>query len=234
MSNMPRIFVALDFSSMLQAERFIEGLDPQLCGLKIGKELFIHAGPDFVRKVIKAGYPVFLDLKLHDIPNTVAGAVKAAAQLQVNYLTLHASGGSKMLAAAVAALSHYRCPPALVAVTVLTSFSQAQLTELGVDSSIDLYAKNLVNIAYHAGIRHFVCSAHEVHSLREVAPETIFFTPGIRMATDSTDDQARVMSPEKAICAGSDYLIIGRSITQANDPLAKLKQINQLIEEKLV
>lgn len=234
MNKQSKIFVALDYPTIEKAQQFIKKISPEHCGLKVGKELYVRAGPNFVKQLVSQGFDVFLDLKFHDIPNQVANAVAAAADLGVVFLTLHASGGTKMLTAAVEALKPYDAPPCLLAVTVLTSLSDADLEELGITIPIVDFASRLTTMAYNAGIRGFVCSALEVSILKKLAPGACFVTPGIRLQSSSHDDQTRVMTPDAAISAGADYLVIGRPITTAEDPIATLQQINDLLKGEFI
>ncbi len=231
MTNHPRIFVALDYADVHQAYAFVERISPDQCGLKVGKELFIRAGAEFIKHLVMANFRVFLDLKFHDIPNQVAGAVKAAADLGVKLLTVHASGGSKMLTAALNAVASYPCPPQIIAVTVLTSLAEADFQELGMGLSLAQFTQRLTTLAYQVGIRGFVSSAHEVATLKQLAPEGVFITPGIRLDNHNTGDQSRVMTPRAALAAGADYLVIGRPITLATDPVATLHELNTLINK---
>lgn len=233
MSKQPRVFIALDYPSVTMAEAFIARINPDQCGLKVGKALFLRAGPNFVASLVERGFQVFLDLKFHDIPNQVASAVKAAADLGVTYLTLHAMGGAAMLSAGLEAIASRESAPTLLAVTVLTSFNDAALAELGMHVSLLDLAKQLVTVSTQAGIKGFVCSAHEVSALKRLAKDACFVTPGIRLDDDHLDDQARVMTPLEACRAGADLLVIGRPITQAHDPWAVLQQINKMIEGEI-
>ena len=208
----PKIVVALDFDHINKAEAFVEKLDPQLCRLKVGKEMFTHFGPSFVTGLVDKNYDVFLDLKFHDIPNTVAKACQAAADLGVWMVNVHASGGPKMMEHARKSLDKYATDkPLLIAVTVLTSMDQQQLT-------------------YDCGLDGVVCSAQESSLLKSsIAQNFKLVTPGIRPVGSAKGDQIRVMTPKQAIQAGSDYLVIGRPITQSADPLATLIEINNSI-----
>ena len=231
MIHHPRIFVALDYADVNQAYAFVERVSPDQCGLKVGKELFIRAGPEFIRQLVTANFRVFLDLKFHDIPNQVAGAVKSAADLGVALLTIHASGGTKMMTAALNAIAAYACPPQIIAVTVLTSLTEADFKLFGMGLSLIQFSQQLTTLAYQVGIRGFVSSAHEVATLKQLAPEGVFITPGIRLDCDNAGDQSRVMAPCAALAAGADYLVIGRPITQATDPVATLLNLNTLINK---
>ncbi len=195
--------------------------------MKIGKELFTRAGPALVEQLQNKGFDIFLDLKYHDIPNTVAGACRAAAELGVWMLNVHASGGSNMLEAAREAIDKSSQRPLLIAVTVLTSMSEQDLTEVGIALSLDKQVMQLASLTKQAGLDGVVCSAKEAALLAtEFGQDFCLVTPGIRPATAEPDDQKRVMTPAEAIRAGSHYLVIGRPITQAADPLAALEKIN--------
>lgn len=221
-----RIIIALDFPTAAAAEQFLSGLDPASCRVKIGKELFTAAGPDFVRRVVAMGFDVFLDLKFHDIPNTVAQAVAAAADLQVWMVNVHALGGSRMMTAAKQALSAYANPPLLVAVTVLTSMGREDLAELAWDEEPIACVSRLASLAESAGLDGVVCSAAEaaVLSQRQRAG-FLLVTPGIRQAGDALGDQKRVVTPSDALSAGATHLVMGRSITDSPDPAATVATI---------
>ncbi|EIJ32945.1 orotidine-5'-phosphate decarboxylase [Thiothrix nivea] len=222
-----RLIIALDFPSAEQALAFVAPLDPAQCKLKVGFELFVAAGPDFVRQLTGRGFDVFLDLKFHDIPNTVASACKSAAALGAWMINVHASGGSKMMAAARAALQEVGNPPKLIAVTVLTSMDKAQLAGTGVGAEPAVQVKHLAQLAATNGLDGVVCSAQEAAMLREaLGNDFLLVTPGIRPAGSSQGDQSRVMTPAQAREAGVSYVVVGRPITQAADPLAVIAQIN--------
>ena len=226
-----KIIVALDFNSSSQAVEFVDTLDPKLCRLKIGKELFTAAGPNLVETMIKKEFDVFLDLKFHDIPNTVANAVKVAADLGVWMLNVHISGGSTMMKSAKdAILSHGGCKPILIGVTVLTSISSAELSEIGINNELKDQVVQLAKLAYQSGLDGVVCSAEEAKLLRNSMPaDFILVTPGIRREQDAAGDQKRVITPSQAIRNGSDYLVVGRPITQAASPSAALAAFNSEI-----
>ena len=226
-----KIIVALDFNSSSRALEFVDNLDPKLCRLKIGKELFTAAGPNLVETMIKKEFDVFLDLKFHDIPNTVANAVQVAADLGVWMLNVHISGGSTMMKSAKAAiLSHGDCKPILMGVTVLTSISNAELSEIGIDNDLKNQVVKLAKLAYQSGLDGVVCSAEEAKLLRSSMPaDFILVTPGIRREQDAAGDQKRVITPSQAIRNGSDYLVVGRPITQAASPSAALAAFNSEI-----
>lgn len=221
------IVVALDFDTKDEAFALIDRLDPELCRLKIGKEMFTHFGPEFVKQVQARGFDVFLDLKFHDIPNTVAKAVKAAADLGVWMVNVHASGGSKMMRAAREILDPYgEKAPLLIAVTVLTSMSEDDLVDLAIEKSPQQQVKFLAGLAHKAGMDGVVCSAQEATMLKQAYGANFkLVTPGIRTADASADDQKRIMTPERAVEAGSDYLVIGRAITKSADPIQTMKDI---------
>lgn len=225
MSN-SRIIVALDYADPAQALNLVAELDPELCKLKVGKELFAYGGPDLVEKLVAKDFDVFLDLKYHDIPNTVAKACAAAAKLGVWMVNVHAQGGPNMISAAKEAIVASEHQPILTAVTILTSFDQAQLTAIGMSGTIEENVMRLAKLAQTAGADGVVCSAHEASVLRANTREDFcLVTPGIRPAGSNTDDQKRIMTPSEAIAAGSDYLVIGRPITQAANPKEVLLNI---------
>lgn len=226
-----KIIVALDYAQAQDAIHLVEQLDPAICKLKVGKELFTAAGPGLVEKLVTKGFKVFLDLKFHDIPNTVAKACEAASNLGVWMLNVHASGGSAMMEAALEGVGKSHNQPYLIAVTVLTSMSQANLTELGIQNSIEEQVLKLATLTKQASLHGVVCSAMEAQMLRkEMSDDFLLVTPGIRPANASLDDQTRVMTPSKAISMGASYLVVGRPITQAQDPLAALHAINEEVQ----
>jgi orotidine-5'-phosphate decarboxylase len=230
-----RVVVALDFPDAEQALAFVTRLQPGSCRLKVGKELFTRAGPSLVRRLVEQGFDVFLDLKFHDIPNTVARACEAAAALDVWMVNLHASGGSKMMVAAREALDKTEGRrPLLIAVTVLTSMGSADLLELGLDVEPQEQVSRLAALAKTSGLDGVVCSPREAAELRaQMGPNFRLVTPGVRPKGASMDDQTRVLTPGEAIRSGSDYLVIGRPITQAADPVAALAAVNAEIEAAL-
>lgn len=226
-----KIIVALDYAQAQDAIHLVEQLDPEFCKLKVGKELFTAAGPTLVEQLVAKGFKVFLDLKFHDIPNTVAKACEAASNLGVWMLNVHASGGSAMMEAALEGVDKSHNQPYLIAVTVLTSMSQANLTELGIQNSIEEQVLKLANLTQKAGLHGVVCSAMEAQMLRkEMSDDFLLVTPGIRPANASLDDQTRVMTPNQALSMGASYLVVGRPITQAQDPLTALHAINKEIQ----
>ena len=225
-----RIIVALDFSSEKQVMDFIAPLEPSMCKLKVGKELFTLAGPVLVRQLIDKGFDVFLDLKFHDIPNTVARACKVAADMGVWMINVHALGGRNMLLAAREALEGNTNRPLLIAVTILTSMGQQDLEEIGLSGNPEDNVLRLASLTKDAGLDGVVCSSREVSKLRLAQGETFtLVTPGIRPSGSDAGDQKRIMTPTDAIKAGSNYLVIGRPITQSNDPVQTLTKINSEI-----
>lgn len=224
--NSTKIIVAFDFADAASALALVERLDPALCRLKVGKELFTAAGPDLVRALVARGFEVFLDLKFHDIPNTVAAACRAAASLGVWMMNVHASGGRRMMEAAREALADLPHPPLLIAVTVLTSMSAEDLGEVGVAGSPADQVLRLARLTQACKLDGVVCSAQEATLLRaDLGTDFRLVTPGIRPAGADTGDQRRVMTPVEALRAGATDLVIGRPITAAPDPLAALQQI---------
>lgn len=227
MNNDPKIIVALDFAASSPALALAERLNPAACRLKVGKELFTAAGPVVLEKLMRLGFEVFLDLKFHDIPNTTAQACKAAAELGVWMLNVHALGGRRMLQAAADAIANTGQHPKLIAVTLLTSMAQEDLADIGIAESPAQVVVRLATLARDCGLDGVVCSAQEASLLRANLGKTFcLVTPGIRPALASLDDQSRVMTPQAALLAGSSYLVIGRPITQADDPLQVLRAIN--------
>ncbi len=224
--NGSRIIVALDFPDAEQARALSRKLDPKLCRVKVGKELFGAAGPALVRELADAGFEVFLDLKYHDIPNTVAGACRTAVAAGAWMINVHALGGRAMLEAARAAIDGAPRRVLLLAVTVLTSMSDADLHDVGMAGGVDDTVLRLAQFAQSCGLDGVVCSAREASLLRQhCGPDFVLVTPGIRPAQDAAGDQKRVVTPGAAVTAGADYLVIGRPITQAVDPLAALHRI---------
>lgn len=223
----PRVIVALDFPATQPALALLERLTPGDCRVKVGKELFTRAGPGFVEQVIGRGFDVFLDLKYHDIPNTVAAACDAAADIGVWMMNVHASGGRRMMQAAAERLSGRPSRPLLIAVTVLTSLGAEDIAEIGYPGSPEDNVLRLAALAEDSGLDGVVCSPREVTALRDQRrPDFRLVTPGVRPAGAALDDQKRVMTPGEAITAGASYLVVGRPITAAPDPQASLAAIN--------
>src|SRR5690606_5342234 len=226
MSCQSPIIVALDFPSRDAALALAERLDPQLCRVKVGKELVTRSGPEVVEALQAQGFEVFLDLKFHDIPNTTAMAVRAAAELGVWMVNVHCSGGLRMMAACRETLDKLAgSKPLLIGVTVLTSLEQQDLAGIGLDIAPQDQVLRLAALASQAGMDGLVCSALEAPALRAAHPALQLVTPGIRPAGSSADDQKRILTPAQALTAGSDYLVIGRPITQAPDPAAALSAV---------
>lgn len=227
MSSSP-IIVALDFPNEKEALALVDQLEPGRCRLKVGKELFTRSGPEFVKKLVKLNFDVFLDLKFHDIPNTVARACQAGADLGVWMLNVHAMGGRKMLEAAREALPVNDSNPKLIAVTVLTSMGAEDLNEIGLTNSPAEQVKKLASLTNDCGLDGVVCSPQEITLLREDLDTSFeLITPGIRPQWSLTGDQKRIMTPAQAIQAGSNYLVIGRPITQAEQPMQALEKIEE-------
>lgn len=223
-----KVVVALDFSDKNSLYNFIDRVDPTDCKLKIGKEMFTYFGPSLVAELVNRKFDVFLDLKFHDIPNTVAKAVTAAADLGVWMVNVHASGGSQMLMKAKEALAPFGSKaPLLIGVTVLTSMDGQGLKEIGITSTPLQHVVTLAGLCHNAGFDGVVCSAQEAPILKSTYGQQFkLVTPGIRPLGSAANDQQRIVTPEQAIADGVDYLVIGRPITQANDPSEMLRQIN--------
>lgn len=223
----PTVIVALDFPSADGALALVERLDPADCRLKVGKELFTRTGPAFIERLVAAGFDVFLDLKYHDIPNTVASACDAAADLGVWMLNVHAGGGRRMMEAAVERLARRTARPVLIGVTILTSLGESDIREVGFAGTPQDNVRRLASLAEASGLDGVVCSPLEVTSLRtSCGPGFLLVTPGVRPKGAALDDQRRVMTPGEAVRAGASYLVVGRPITAAADPAASLAAIN--------
>lgn len=217
---MSSIIIALDFANPKDATEFTEKMANTHCRFKIGNELFTRAGPRFIENLHKQGFEVFLDLKYHDIPNTVARACQAAADLGVWMLNVHALGGRTMLLAAREALNHYPRPPLLIAVSILTSLDEEDLYAVGLHGNLEENVLRLARLVQACGLDGLVCSPLEIQNIRaEVGKELTLVTPGIRLERLPQDDQKRIMTPIDAWRAGADYLVIGRPITTAKDPV---------------
>ena len=222
----PKIIIALDYPSAAPALALAERLQPSLCRLKVGKELFTATGPGLLEQLMRRGFEIFLDLKFHDIPNTAAQACKAAASLGVWMVNVHALGGRKMMEASREAISQSAQHPKLIAVTMLTSMAQEDLADIGINTTPAEMVLRLAALARDCGLDGVVCSAQEASLLRKhCGNEFCLVTPGIRPVQASLNDQSRVMTPQAALQAGSSYLVIGRPITQAADPLQALLEI---------
>ena len=229
----PRVIVALDYDNQEQALSFVDQLDPSLCKVKVGKEMFTLFGPEFVKSLVAKGFDVFLDLKFHDIPNTVGKACKAAAELGVWMVNVHASGGLPMMQAAKEGIAQSSRPETkLIAVTVLTSMDQQQLSGVIDNVTPEQQVLRLASLTAQAGLDGVVCSAKEAVMLRnEIGEDFLLVTPGIRPKGSDAGDQKRVMTPPEAIDSGVSYLVMGRPITQASDPMDVLKQVNASISQ---
>ena len=227
------IIIALDFSDPLEAINFAEKLDSSLCRLKVGKELFTAAGPSIVERLHHLGFEIFLDLKFHDIPKTVAGAIWQAASLGVWMVDVHAQGGAKMLMAARDAIRNFKKPPLLIGVTLLTSFEQETLHQIGIRQSIRDQVLNLTELCLDSGLDGVVCSARESCTIREsFGEDLIIVSPGIRLEMQPHDDQRRVVSPLEAIRFGVNYVVMGRALRQTNKPGALLEEINEALSSQ--
>ncbi|XDF77020.1 orotidine-5'-phosphate decarboxylase [Aliivibrio fischeri] len=223
-----KVIVALDYDNQADALTFVDKIDPSSCRLKVGKEMFTLFGPEFVKELHKRGFSVFLDLKFHDIPNTCSKAVRAAAEMGVWMVNVHASGGERMMSASREILEPYGSDrPLLIGVTVLTSMEQQDLAGIGLDIAPQEQVKRLAALTKNSGLDGVVCSAQEASMLKaDLGKEFQLVTPGIRPVGADVGDQKRIMTPVDAITAGSDYLVIGRPITQAENPSQVLNEIN--------
>ncbi|MBZ2279319.1 orotidine-5'-phosphate decarboxylase [Buchnera aphidicola] len=224
--NMPKIIIALDFYDKKKAMKLVHILNPSMFYLKVGKEMFTIFGYKLIQELHKLGFRIFLDLKFHDIPNTVFNAVKAAADLGVWMISVHASGGKNMLIAAKKALKSFKKAPLLIAVTVLTSFNQQELKDIGVNLSLKEYIFLLSKLANRCGLDGIVCPGNEARRIKTFfGKEYKIITPGIRCSTDYSHDQNNVITPKKAKDFKIDYIVIGRSITMSKNPKNKLNEI---------
>lgn len=225
----PKVIVALDYDDKATALDFISKLTPEMCKLKVGKEMFTHFGPSFVQELVSRRFDVFLDLKFHDIPNTVAKACKAAMDLGVWMVNVHASGGPKMMQAAREALEPGGASkPKLISVTMLTSMDAEQMAAIGLNVSPEQQVLTLAKLTQECGLDGIVCSAQEAAQVKSLCGQGFcLVTPGIRPAGSKQDDQTRIMTPVQAVSSGSDYLVIGRPVTQSQNPMETLKAINE-------
>jgi orotidine-5'-phosphate decarboxylase len=218
-NNISPIVVALDYPTAQQALAMAKQLDPSKCRVKVGKELFTASGPAVLEELHKMDFDVFLDLKFHDIPNTCAGAVAVAAELGVWMVNVHASGGERMMVAAAEAIANKSHKPLLIAVTVLTSMEQSDLSGIGLDVSPQQQVERLAQLSKQSGMDGVVSSAQEIGLIKELCgKDFLTVTPGIRPAGSAAGDQRRIMTPKLAVDAGGDYVVIGRPITQAGNP----------------
>lgn len=222
-----KLIVALDYDNQSDALKLVDDLEPCSCALKVGSEMFTLFGPSFVKQLVDRQFKVFLDLKFHDIPNTVANACRAAADLGVWMINVHAAGGLKMMKAAKNALEPFGIQkPLLIAVTVLTSFNQDELQPIGIHSSILDQVINLANLAKKAALDGVVTSAQEVMLVKKTCgTDFLTVTPGIRLEHHAHDDQSRIMTPERAVSLGSDYIVMGRPITQSKHPSSVISEV---------
>lgn len=224
----PRVIIALDYAEPRLALELVQRLEPSRCRLKVGKELFTRGGPQLVESLRNRGYEIFLDLKFHDIPNTVAGACSAAADLGVWMVNVHALGGRRMMMAAREAIAKAAQPPLLIAVTILTSMGEQDIAEIGLMGAPADNVSRLAALAQQSGMDGVVCSPQEVAMLRQQAGGDFrLVTPGIRPTWSAKGDQARITTPADAVRLGSDYLVIGRPITAADDPMAALEAVER-------
>lgn len=232
LSPKDRLIVALDVSSAADAQRLVSTIGNSAAIYKIGKQLFTSEGPGLVRDLVGSGRKVFLDLKYHDIPNTVASAVRVAADLNVHMLTVHASGGSKMLRAAAEAAAETSSKPLVLAVTVLTSLADEDLREIGISAPTQDQVVTLAKLAQKAGVGGLVASPNELKALRQaIGQEMKIVTPGVRPAGSDKGDQSRIATPAEAIANGADYIVVGRPITAAQDPAAAARAILEEIRK---
>ncbi|MTH46342.1 orotidine-5'-phosphate decarboxylase [Intestinirhabdus alba] len=228
------VVVALDYDNRDKALAFVDRIDPRDCRLKVGKEMFTLFGPSFVRELRQRGFDIFLDLKFHDIPNTTARAVAAAAELGVWMVNVHAAGGARMMNAAREALTPFgKDAPLLIAVTVLTSMEASDLTDIGIALSPADYAERLAGLTQRCGLDGVVCSAQEAVRFKQAFGKAFrLVTPGIRPLGSEAGDQRRIMTPEQALAAGVDYMVIGRPVTQSADPAQTLRSINASLKQE--
>jgi len=229
----PELIIALDFNKLSYAVEFLDQIDPSLCKVKVGKELFLAEGKKCIQVLRSLGFDVFLDLKFHDIPNTVAKACMVAADLGCWMVNVHVSGGRRMMEAAAEVYSSLRNPPILVGVTMLTSLTEIDLKELGFVSSVEEQVKNMAQLAMTSGLKGVVCSAVEARFLSSLMGENfVLVTPGIRLSGDNLDDQKRVVSPIEAADNGSHFLVVGRSLTTVSNPLEKVLSIQNMLRNR--
>lgn len=232
MQNDPKVIVALDYNDVNKAKEFVQRVDPTICNLKVGKELFTLCGPSFVEYLVNKDFRVFLDLKFHDIPNTVASAVKVAANMGVWLVDMHLLGGRKMLEKAVEAIDNLAYKPKLIGVSVLTSMADEDLKEVGIANNTFDEVALLAKLAYECKLSGMVSSALEAENIKAITDKNfITVTPGIRPENYQKDDQTRILTPQQAVKRGCDYLVIGRPITGSNNPYETLSLINEQIKE---
>lgn len=235
--SLSKVIVALDYDNIAECEKLIKQLQPKSCAIKIGKTMFTQAGPQWVKSLVSQGFDIFLDLKFHDIPQQVYGAVKAAAELGVWMVNVHASGGLKMLEAARQGVNDANVArkPLLIGVTVLTSLNQEDISRIGFQGKLNDVVINLAQLCFDAALDGVVCSAMEATILKEKFSESFLcVTPGIRLPEGDSHDQQRIMTPKAAIEAGSDYLVMGRAITTAKNPMLVVQQVNDQLADLAV
>jgi orotidine-5'-phosphate decarboxylase len=226
MNVVPKLFVAIDQNDINSAKELIQKLSPKMCGIKVGKELFTACGPEVIEWSQSKGFKIFLDLKYHDIPNTVGKACFAASRMGVSILNVHALGGKEMMLAAKEGVDKSNNDPSLIAVTLLTSLDEVALKNIGITSSVSDQVLNLAKSASQAGLDGVVCSAKDIANIKNELPEKfLYVTPGIRLSNSTKDDQKRIATPIEAIKMGSNILVVGRPITQAKNPEAVLNEI---------
>ena len=226
MNVVPKLFIAIDQNDINIAKELIQKLPPEMCGIKVGKELFTACGPEIIQWIQEKGFKVFLDLKYHDIPNTVEKACFVASKMGVSILNVHALGGIDMMLAAKEGVDKSNNSPYLIAVTLLTSIDSHGLKSIGFTSNVDKQILNLAKNASQAKMNGIVCSAKDIVNIKDVLPERfLYVTPGIRLSSSAKDDQKRISTPFEAIKSGSNILVIGRPITQAKNPETVLNQI---------
>jgi len=226
MNEVPKIFIAIDHNDINKAKELIQKLPPEICGVKVGKELFTVCGPEIIEWIQVQGFKIFLDLKYHDIPNTVEKACFAASNMGISILNVHALGGKDMMLAAKEGVDKSNNHPYLIAVTLLTSMGASSLKEIGFTSSVNNHISNLAISASQANLDGIVCSAKDIADIKSTLPESfLYVTPGIRLINSVKDDQKRIATPLEAIKMGASILVIGRPITQAKDPEAVLRNI---------
>jgi len=226
MSIVPKLFIAIDQNDINKAKELIQKLAPEMCGIKVGKELFTACGPEIIQWIQEKGFKVFLDLKYHDIPNTVEKACFVASKMGVSILNVHALGGIDMMLAAKEGVDKSNNNPYLIAVTLLTSMDSNGLKDIGFTSTVNKQILNLAKIASQAKMDGIVCSAKDIINIKSELPESfLYVTPGIRLSSSTKDDQKRISTPSEAVKMGSNILVIGRPITQAKNPEAVLNEI---------
>ena len=226
MSIVPKLFIAIDQNDISKAKELIQKLAPEMCGIKVGKELFTACGPEIIQWIQEKGFKVFLDLKYHDIPNTVEKACFVASKMGVSILNVHALGGIDMMLAAKEGVDKSNNNPYLIAVTLLTSMDSNGLKDIGFTSTVNKKILNLAKIASQAKMDGIVCSAKDIINIKSELPESfLYVTPGIRLSSSTKDDQKRISTPLEAVKMGSNILVIGRPITQAKNPEAVLNEI---------